>query len=206
MSQRLARGAAALALTIALTLGWAAPGLAATTHYVQWGDSLWKLARWYGTTVEAIQAANGLTGTTIYAGTTLLIPTAGGSAPASSPGLAVSPAEMDLLARLVTAEAAGEPYAGQVAVAAVVLNRVRSPLFPDTIAGVIYEPWQFEPVLNGWIWNPPTATAWQAVRDALAGWDPSGGALYFFNWRTVTNPFLWSLPWRATIGSHRFVG
>lgn len=205
MRRRSAQLAAAVVLGLGLALTWAGPSRAATLHHVNWGDSLWKLARWYGTTVEAIQAANGLQGDLIYAGDTLVIPTdpADGS-PAA--GASLSPADLDLLARLVTAEAAGEPYAGQVAVAAVVLNRVRSPQFPDTIAGVIYQPYQFEPVLNGWIANPPTATALQAVRDALAGWDPSGGALYFFNWRTVSNPFLWSLPWRATIGSHRFVG
>lgn len=204
--RRTHRWAAALALALLLALGPATPGLAATVHHVQWGDSLWKLARWYGTTVEAIQAANGLWDTTIYAGTDLVIPDPEDAYAAAGAAAGITPADLDLLARLVTAEAEGEPYAGQVAVAAVVMNRVRHPDFPDSIAEVIYEPWQFEPVLNGWIAHPATATAIRAVRDALAGWDPSGGALYFFNWRTVSNPFLWSLPWRATIGSHRFVG
>lgn len=124
---------------------------------------------------------------------------------ASAEAHAATPAEVDLLARLITAEAAGEPYVGQVAVGAVVLNRVRSGLFPATIAGVIYQPYQFETVLNGRIDQPPTPTAVRAALDALSGWDPTGGALYFYNYTQTWNSFLWSRPWRATIGLHRFV-
>lgn len=112
--------------------------------------------------------------------------------------------ELYLLARLVYAEAAGEPYEGKVAVAAVVLNRVRSPWFPDTIAGVIYEPWQFSCVGN-WMFNSyPTADCFAAARDALAGWDPTGGALFYFNYHMVSNRWLWSRPFATVIGNHWF--
>lgn len=214
MKRLMLRLAAGLALSAACLGAWSAQGLAATVHRVQWGDSLWKLAQRYGTSVEAIQAENGLWGTTIYAGETLRIPAptpaaaasrGTGAVPASGPG-GFTEAEIDLLARLISAEAAGEPYAGQVAVGAVVLNRMRSGIFPNTLAGVIYDPWQFEPVSNGWINVPATASARQAALDAINGWDPTGGALYFFNWYTVRNSFLWSLPLKTTIGAHRFVG
>ncbi|MBE3519389.1 MAG: cell wall hydrolase [Firmicutes bacterium] len=112
--------------------------------------------------------------------------------------------EVILLARLVYAEADGEPYVGKVAVAAVVLNRVRSPLFPDTIAEVIYEPWQFSCVGN-WMFNSyPPESAIQAALDALNGWDPTGGALYYFNYTQVWNPWLWSRPCATVIGQHWF--
>ncbi|QUL98038.1 MAG: cell wall hydrolase [Candidatus Fermentithermobacillus carboniphilus] len=112
--------------------------------------------------------------------------------------------ELMLLARLVYAEAAGEPYVGKVAVAAVVLNRVKSPLFPDTIYDVIYEPWQFSSVGN-WMFNSyPPEECIQAALDALAGWDPTGGALYYFNYHTVWNEWLWSKPAMGAIGNHWF--
>ncbi|MGI6632847.1 MAG: cell wall hydrolase [Bacillota bacterium] len=112
--------------------------------------------------------------------------------------------ELDLLARVVHGEAAGEPYVGKVAVAAVVLNRVHSHLFPDTIAGVIYEPWQFSCV-GGWLFNStPSADSYKAAVDALNGWDPTYGALYYFNYHIVTNAWLWAKPHTITIGNHYF--
>lgn len=112
--------------------------------------------------------------------------------------------ELMLLARLIYAEAAGEPYIGKVAVGAVVLNRVRSRLFPDTIQGVIYEPWQFSCVGN-WMFNAyPSQESIRAAKDALSGWDPTGGALYYFNYHIVTNSWLWSKPAIGAIGNHWF--
>ena len=109
-----------------------------------------------------------------------------------------------LMARVIYGEAAGEPYIGKVAVGAVVLNRVRSPLFPDTIAEVIYEPWQFSCVGN-WMFNSyPDQDSIRAAKDALAGWDPTGGALYYFNYHIVTNSWLWSKPVARIIGNHLF--
>lgn len=114
------------------------------------------------------------------------------------------PGDLDLLARLVQAEAGGEPYAGKVAVAAVVINRVQSSRFPDSVRGVIFQKDAFEPVANGWIWNPPSRLAYQAALDALRGWDPSGGALFFFAPAKTGNAFVWSRPAVARIGNHIF--
>lgn len=115
-----------------------------------------------------------------------------------------SQSELNLLARVVHGEAAGESYEGKVAVAAVVLNRVRSSIFPNTIAGVIYEPWQFSCV-GGWLFNStPSGESYEAARAALNGWDPTYGALYYFNYHTVTNGWLWSKPHATTIGNHYF--
>lgn len=111
---------------------------------------------------------------------------------------------LNLLARLVYGEARGEPYAGQVAVAAVVLNRVKSSSFPNTISGVIYESGAFDVVRDGQINLTPNSTAKKAAQDALNGWDPSYGAIYYFNPNTATNKWIWSRPMTVTIGRHRF--
>ena len=112
--------------------------------------------------------------------------------------------DLNLLARLVYAEARGEPYTGQVAVAAVVLNRVKSSSFPNTVAGVIYQSGAFSVVNDGQINLTPNATAKKAAQDALNGWDPSYGAIYYFNPNTATNKWIWSRPMTVTIGNHRF--
>lgn len=109
-----------------------------------------------------------------------------------------------LLAMTVCGEARGEPYEGKVAVAAVILNRVDSRRFPNTIAGVVYEPLAFESVANGQIYRNVTAECWRAARDALNGWDPSYGSLYFFNPAKTRNRFIWSRPQVRRIGSHIF--
>ena len=109
-----------------------------------------------------------------------------------------------LLARLVYAEARGEPYVGQVAVAAVVLNRVRSASFPNTIAGVIYRPWAFSVVNDGQINLTPNQTAINAARDAMNGWDPTYGCLYYYNPRTATNSWIKQKPIHLSIGNHVF--
>ena len=111
---------------------------------------------------------------------------------------------VELLARLINAEARGESYTGQVAVGAVVLNRVRSSKFPNTIAGVIYQSGAFDAVSDGQINLTPDSTARKAAQDALNGWDPSYGAIYYFNPSTATNKWIWSRPMTVTIGSHRF--
>ena len=112
--------------------------------------------------------------------------------------------DLNLLARLVYGEARGEPYNGQVAVAAVVLNRVESSSFPNTIAGVIYQSGAFDVVKDGQINMAPNSTAKKAAQDALNGWDPSYGAIYYFNPNTATNKWIWSRPATVTIGNHRF--
>lgn len=112
--------------------------------------------------------------------------------------------ELSLLARLVSGEARGEPYIGQVAVAAVVLNRVRSDAFPDTISGVIFQPGAFDAVWDGQFDMTPTASALRAARDALNGWDPTGGCTYYYNPDTATSEWIWSRPVQLTIGQHAF--
>ena len=111
---------------------------------------------------------------------------------------------LNLLARLVYGEARGEPYTGQVAVASVVLNRVKSSSFPNTIAGVIYQKGAFNVVDDGQINLSPNSTAIKAAQDALNGWDPSYGAIYYFNPNTATNKWIWSRPVTVVIGKHRF--
>lgn len=116
----------------------------------------------------------------------------------------VSSSNLNLLSRLVYGEARGESYTGQVAVAAVVLNRVKSSKFPNTISGVIYQSGAFDCVSDGQINLSPNATAKKAAQDAINGWDPSNGAIYYFNPATATNKWIWSRPMTVTIGKHRF--
>ena len=114
--------------------------------------------------------------------------------------------DVQLIARAINGEARGEPYEGQVAVGAVILNRVKSSKFPNTIAGVIYEPGAFTAVSDGQI-NVPidqNSTVVKAAQDALNGWDPTGGAIYYFNPDTATSSWIWSRPQIKTIGSHIF--
>jgi len=111
---------------------------------------------------------------------------------------------VNLLARAIYGEARGEPYTGQVAVAAVILNRVKSSKFPNTISGVIYQSGAFDAVSDGQINLTPDSTAKKAAQDALNGWDPSYGAIYYFNPSTATNKWIWSRPMTVTIGKHRF--
>ena len=108
------------------------------------------------------------------------------------------------MARLIYGEARGEPYAGQVAVGAVVLNRVKSSSFPNTISGVIYQNGAFDVVKDGQINLSPNDTAKKAAQDAINGWDPSYGAIYYFNPATATNKWIWSRPMTVIIGNHRF--
>ena len=122
----------------------------------------------------------------------------------SSSGGGYSSSDRDLLARCVYAEARGEPYTGQVAVAAVVLNRVESASFPNTISGVVYQPYAFTCVSDGQINYAPDSTAYSAADDALGGWDPTNGCLYYYNPATATSKWIWSLKVELTIGRHSF--
>ena len=111
-----------------------------------------------------------------------------------------------LIARAINGEARGEPYEGQVAIGAVILNRVKDSRFPNTIAGVIYQSGAFTAVADGQINQAmeDEATVMKAARDAMNGWDPTGGAVYYFNPATATNKWIWSRPLIKTIGKHRF--
>lgn len=112
--------------------------------------------------------------------------------------------QTELLARLISAEARGEPYQGQVAVGAVVMNRIDHPSFPNTMSGVIYQAGAFSCMYDGQFDQPVAESCYRAARDALAGADPTGGAIYYFNPSTATNGWIWSRPHLTTIGKHRF--
>ena len=122
----------------------------------------------------------------------------------SSSNSSYNSSDIYLLAKCIHAEARGEPYLGQVAVGAVVLNRVKSSAFPNSISGVIYQPYAFTAVIDGQINLEPNETAYSAARDAMNGWDPTNGCLYYYNPATATSSWIWSRTVKLTIGKHRF--
>ncbi len=112
--------------------------------------------------------------------------------------------DLKLMANAVYGESRGEPYEGQVAVAAVILNRLKSPSFPNTVYGVIFQPGAFTAVADGQIWLTPNENARKLFEDAINGWDPTGGCIYYFNPDTATSKWIWSRPQVKTIGKHIF--
>ena len=151
--------------------------------------------------VKYFQRKNGLTADGIVGPATLRalgMSTGGGS------GSSSQSASLDLLARVISAEARGEPYSGPVAVGAVILNRVEHPSFPNTIAGVVYQPGAFTCMVDGQFNEPVAESAVRAAQEALNGADPSGGAIYYFNPNTATSAWIWSRPLIKVIGNHRF--
>ena len=163
------------------------------TKLKQWGYYSGAVDGVYGSGTEKavryFQKKNGLTVDGKCGAQTLAALGISSAAPSGS-------AQLDLLARLISAEARGEPYSGQVAVGAVVLNRVRHPSFPNTVSGVIYQNGAFSCINDGQFNH--------AAQDALNGWDPSGGAIYYFNPAKTTSKWIWSRPLIVVIGSHRF--
>lgn len=156
--------------------------------------------------VRYFQAKNGLTVDGIAGPQTLAalgLPT-GAPAPSGGGGGGAASGDVNLLAHLVYGEARGEPYEGQVAVAAVVINRTRDSRFPKTIAGVIYQPGAFDAVYDGQINLDPDTNAYNAARDALNGWDPTYGSIYYYNPATATSSWIWSRPITLSIGKHNF--
>lgn len=151
--------------------------------------------------VRSFQQKNGLTVDGIVGPKTLA---AMGISSSSSSSASTSSNDLNLLARAVYSEARGEPYVGQVAVAAVVLNRVEHPSFPNTIAGVIYQPGAFTAVSDGQINLTPNESAYNAARAALNGWDPTNGCIYYYNPKTATSAWIRTLPISMTIGNHVF--
>ena len=176
------------------------------TKLNNWGYNAGKVDGIYGTqTKEAVirfQKKNGLTADGIAGPATLramgIFNTGGNS------GGNYSQSDYNLLARLISAEARGESYTGQVAVGAVVLNRVAHPSFPDTISGVIYQKGAFSCLDDGQFNEPVAESSYRAAQDALNGWDPSGGAIYYYNPVTATNKWIRSRPVIVTIGKHVF--
>ncbi len=180
------------------------------TRLKKWGYYNGAVDGIYGTATKnaviLFQKKNGLTPDGIAGKKTLEkigLPT--GSSSSTSQGVSgYSNSEYNLLARIISAEARGEPYMGQVAVGAVVLNRVEHPSFPSTITGVIYQKGAFSCLTDGQFDKAVSDSAYKAARDALNGMDPSGGAIYYFNPSTATSSWIWSRPHIITIGKHRF--
>lgn len=168
---------------------------AATNRTIQSGDTYWKVATGFGIPVSDLMKANN--NKPLITGQNMTLPNA-----------TVSPADKDLMARLVRAEAVGEPYAGKVAVAVVVLNRVKSNEFPNTIRNVIYEKsngyYAFTPVQNGEINKAADAESKRAVNEAIALGSQGNGSLYFFNPKTAKSDWILTREVTVTIGNHRF--
>lgn len=176
-------------------------------HIVSSGETLSHLALRYHLSVADIKRANHLTSDTIRVGQKLWIPLEKiTNSPTSRSGsrYQVSAEEITLLAKAVYGEARGEEPIGQIAIAAVILNRVESNEFPDTIYEVIFEPWAFTCVADGQFELTPNAMAYEAVRDALEGIDPTYGALYYWNPATATSAWIWSRAVVTQIGRHVF--
>ena len=178
------------------------------TKLKRWGYYNGNIDGIYGSqTQEAVryfQRKNGLTVDGIAGSATLKAMGIYSSSSGSSSSSTSNSSNVNLLARLIYGEARGEPYTGQVAVGAVVMNRVKNSSFPNTVSGVIYQSGAFDAVKDGQINLTPDSTAKKAAQDAINGWDPSYGAIYYFNPSTATNKWIWSRPMTVTIGRHRF--
>lgn len=154
--------------------------------------------------VKAFQRKNGLTVDGIAGQKTLSAMGINSSSSGSKAGNNTNSNDVNLLARVIYGEARGEPYTGQVAVGAVIMNRVKHNSFPNTLASVIYQSGAFDAVADGQVNLSPDSTAKKAAQDAINGWDPSYGAIYYFNPSTATNKWIWSRPLTVVIGKHRF--
>ena len=191
-------------LVLTLLTGLLISGAGANwTYTVKRGDTLYSIARRVGVTVGTLRSWNGLWTDYLRVGQRLTIPTQQTASPARAGG---SRAGVDryMLARLIHAEAEAEPYIGKVAVGAVVLNRIENPKFPNTLAGVMYQPLAFESVANGRVYTNPNRDSIRAAGDAINGWDPTGGCLFFFNPAKTSNRFIWSRRIITRIGKHVF--
>ncbi len=178
-------------------------------YIVQSGDPIYLIAKRNGISVKALLEANHLSSaSSIFPGRRLIIPKTSSGSEGPSGKFKLSQNDLDLLARLVSAESAGEPFVGQVAVAATVLNRLEDPRYPNTIPGVVYQvesgKYQYSPVLDGRINLPASPSAYQAIEQAIRGLDPSNGANGFYNPAKTTNQWVRSQPVTAIIGEHVF--
>lgn len=170
---------------------------ASTTHIVKSGDTYWKIGNTYGVSVLDLKNSNNKTSNLLNIGQTLVIPKP-----------VISVVDKDLMARLVFAEAKGEPYAGKVAVATVILNRLSDPNFPNTVSSVVYQiesgHYAFTPVQNGTINQAADQASKNAVNEALAFRGQGRGSVYFYNPKTASSKWIFSREVTTTIGNHRF--
>ena len=180
---------------------------AAQTKLIKWGYLTGRADGIFGAKTKAavikFQRKNGLTADGIIGTRTAQALGISLSSNTSS-SQTTSSTNLNLLARVVYGEARGEPYTGQVAVAAVVLNRVKSSSFPNTVAGVVYQSGAFDCVSDGQINLTPNQSAYNAARDALNGWDPTYGCLFYYNPRTATSKWMLSRTVKLNIGNHAF--
>ena len=178
------------------------------TKLKRWGYYKGNIDGIYGTqTLEAVkwfQSKNNLTVDGIAGKNTLQAMGIYNSSSSSGDSVSTSTNDVNLLARVIYGEARGEPYTGQVAIGAVVLNRVRSSSFPNTIAGVLYQPGAFTALVDGQFSLEPEESAKRAAVDAMNGWDPSGGAIYYYNPEKSTSEWIFTRETIAVIGSHVF--
>lgn len=175
------------------------------TYTVKNGDTLYKIAKKVGVSESKLKSRNGLSGNKIKVGQRLTIPTGGktDSVKVNKP-VKRGGTDVELLAKVIQAEAGAEPYLGKVAVGGVIMNRIQNSQFPKTMAAVVYQPHAFESVSNGTIYKPVSADARKAAQAAVSGWDPSGGALYFFNPAKTNNAWIWARKIINRIGNHVF--
>lgn len=224
MRRRYAVRLAAGALALVLMLFGASRAAQAAVYWGMQGESVRqvqrKLKQWgyYDGAIDGVfgqgtydavvlfQRRNGLTADGVAGEKTLAAMgiSASGAVSASAGATTSYSGDVELLARLIHGEARGEPYVGMVAVGAVVMNRVRSSRFPNTIAGVIYQSGAFDAVSDGQINLTPSEQSRRAARDALNGWDPTNGCLYYYNPSTATSSWIWTREVRLSIGDHHF--
>lgn len=172
------------------------------TYTVRRGDSLYKISRRTGVSLAAIRRRNGIWSNRLRIRQRIIIPTVRRNAVRHRPTRVSG--DIYLLAKIIHAEAGAEPYVGKVAVGGVILNRIQHSKFPNTIAGVVYQPHAFESVSNGIVNRPASKDSLKAARDALNGWDPSGGAIYFFNPAKTRNRWIWARRIINRLGKHVF--
>ncbi|WP_026884132.1 cell wall hydrolase [Clostridium akagii] len=191
--------AVGISLMVSTTAHAATSNVSVSTYKIQSGDSLYKISQKFHTSIAWLQTTNNIKTSLIFAGQTISVPSQNTTTKTTQ---TYTQSDVDLLARLIHSESQGEPYNAQVAVGAVIMNRLKSPLFPKTITNVIYEKdgpyYQFTPVLNGAINEPADSSALSAAKDALSGVDPTNGALYYFD-DSATNAWLRAKPVALTI-------
>ena len=227
MLRRLRRGAA-LACALVLAAALVLPAQAAVVldigsrgenvrkvqeRLIQWGYMTGSADGVYGAQTQAAVkqfqrkyglTADGRVGPATAAKMGITLTSSGSGASSSATSASIVSSDHRLLSKLVYAEARGEPYKGQVAVGAVVLNRVKSSSFPNTISGVIYQKGAFSCVTDGQINLTPDDTAIRAARDAMNGWDPTGGCLYYYNPKTASDQWIRTRTVKTVIGNHSF--